>query len=409
MTIITLFSGIFCQEEAVVSELMTAGRFQLVDDDALVADAARLSGVGTDKLKRAFSAKTSIFNQFNHEKEFSVAYLKLAASRHMAEDGVIVRGFSSLLVPRDILHALRACLIADLQHRTATAAREAKTAEKDALRHIRRQEEDCSAWTRMLFDSPDPWDASLYDLIIPMDKKPPEAAAATILENAAKPALQPTEVSRQAVEDFSLAAQIEVALVREGHHVEVTARGGDVTLTVNKPVLMFSRLEEELREIAQRVAGIRSVTAIAGQRFHQPQIYRKQDFRMPSKVLLVDDEREFIETLSERLQIRDMGAAVTYDGRTALEVIRNDDPEVIIIDLKMPGMNGMEVLKKVKAERPEIEVIVLTGHGSEADREVCMQLGAFAYLQKPVDIDELSTLLKKAHEKVQQKTRDRSA
>ena len=74
----------------------------------------------------------------------------------------------------------------------------------------------------------------------------------------------------------------------------------------------------------------------------------------------------------------------------------------MIIDLKMPGIDGMEILKQVKTTRPEIEVIVLTGHGSEADRKRCMQLGAFAYMQKPVDIDELSETLKKAHEKIQQ-------
>jgi DNA-binding NtrC family response regulator len=71
----------------------------------------------------------------------------------------------------------------------------------------------------------------------------------------------------------------------------------------------------------------------------------------------------------------------------------------------MPGIDGIEILKKVKQTRPEIEVIVLTGHGCEEDRERCMQLGAFAYLQKPVNIDLLSDTLKKAHARIQ---KDRS-
>jgi two-component system response regulator CpxR len=95
-----------------------------------------------------------------------------------------------------------------------------------------------------------------------------------------------------------------------------------------------------------------------------------------------------------------MGSAVAYDGESALALVAEDEPEVMIIDLKMPGIDGMEILKQVKATRPGIEVIVLTGHGSEADRKQCMQLGAFAYMQKPVDIDELSDTLKKAHEKI---------
>jgi DNA-binding NtrC family response regulator len=122
-------------------------------------------------------------------------------------------------------------------------------------------------------------------------------------------------------------------------------------------------------------------------------------------VLLVDDEREFVQTLSERLMMRDMGLAVAYDGESALNLIKEDDPEVIIVDLKMPGVDGFDVLRKVKETRPEIEVIILTGHGHEEDRKLCMDLGAFAYLQKPLDINVLSEMIQKANEKIRQKKR----
>ena len=82
-------------------------------------------------------------------------------------------------------------------------------------------------------------------------------------------------------------------------------------------------------------------------------------------------------------------------------MLREDEPEVMILDLKMPGIDGMEVLRQVKATQPDIEVIILTGHGNETDRETCMGLGAFAYLQKPVDIDVLSETMKRANEKIQ--------
>jgi DNA-binding NtrC family response regulator len=138
-----------------------------------------------------------------------------------------------------------------------------------------------------------------------------------------------------------------------------------------------------------------------GKDFHQSDIYRKFDFEVPSKVLLVDDEREFVKTLSERLILRDMGSAVAFDGESALKLVHEEEPEVMILDLKMPGIDGIEVLRRVKETQPGIEVIILTGHGSETDRETCMNLGAFAYLQKPVDIDILSDTLKKANEKIQ--------
>jgi CheY-like chemotaxis protein len=120
----------------------------------------------------------------------------------------------------------------------------------------------------------------------------------------------------------------------------------------------------------------------------------------PSKVLLVDDEREFVQTLSERLRIRDVDAAIAYDGESALHLIKEDEPDVMILDLKMPGIDGIEVLQRVKKTNPNIEVIILTGHGGEADRETCMEMGAFAYLQKPLNIDAFSEVLQQAREKV---------
>jgi two-component system response regulator CpxR len=173
-----------------------------------------------------------------------------------------------------------------------------------------------------------------------------------------------------------------------------------VVLTINKQVLMLSRLEAELKSIARNVPGVTSVETRIAKGLHESNIYRKHSSETPSKVLLVDDEREFVQTLSERLMLRDMGSAVAYDGESALNVVREDDPEVIIIDLKMPGVDGIEVLKRIKKARPEIEVIVLTGHGSESDKNLCLTLGAFAYLKKPVDINELSEAIKKAYEKI---------
>lgn len=128
--------------------------------------------------------------------------------------------------------------------------------------------------------------------------------------------------------------------------------------------------------------------------------FRKHNLDTASTVLLVDDEREFVQTLSERLELRGVGTAIAYDGASALDLVHADAPEVMIIDLKMPGINGLEVLKRVKTGNPEIEVIVLTGHGSSDDEQKCIDLGAFAYLQKPVDINRLSQILQKAQAKI---------
>jgi len=116
--------------------------------------------------------------------------------------------------------------------------------------------------------------------------------------------------------------------------------------------------------------------------------------------LLVDDEQEFVQTLSDRLNTRNYGSYPVFDGEQAMELLESETPDVMVLDLKMPGMQGVDVLRQTKKAKPEIEVIILTGHGSEEDRKVCLDLGAYAYLQKPVDIAELTKLIDTAHEKV---------
>lgn len=402
MSAITIFSGTFCNEDRIVQDVLSRTGYELVADKDFVAKASRISNMAENRIKKAFSASTSVFNKFTHEKERAVACLRLALAEILLGDNLLVSGFVGQLIPREVSHVLRICLIADMKFRISVAAEKEGLSEDAALKLIRQQDEDRGVWVNSLLKKNDPWDTSLYDIVIPMDKISVDGAVALIEENVGKDVIKPTAESRRAVQHFLLASKVEVALAKEGHNVAVSALDGRVTLTINKHVLMLSRLEEELRAIAEQVEGVKFVETRVGKDYHKADIYRKYDFETPSKVLLVDDEREFAQSLSERLFMREMGSAVAYDGESALNLVREDEPEVMILDLKMPGIDGIEVLRKVKETRPNIEVIILTGHGSEVDREVCMKLGAFAYLQKPVDIDLLSDTLKKANEKIQQ-------
>jgi len=121
---------------------------------------------------------------------------------------------------------------------------------------------------------------------------------------------------------------------------------------------------------------------------------------LPNKVLLVDDEKEFIDTLAERLDTRGISAKVVYSGEEALPVIKKDPPEVVLLDLKMPGMDGMDVLRKIKHEHPITEVIIYTGHGGDVEKALSRELGVYAYLQKPVDIGVLIDTMKAAYKKM---------
>lgn len=117
------------------------------------------------------------------------------------------------------------------------------------------------------------------------------------------------------------------------------------------------------------------------------------------KILLVDDEEEFVNTLAERINMRLFNADIALNGETALKMIDNDIPDIMVLDLRMPGIDGIEVLKKVKHMYPEVQVIILTGHGSKQDKDAAISLGAFDYLQKPVEIDSLVKKIRQAYKK----------
>jgi len=401
MSIISIFTGTYCNEESAIKEILKKTGYKHLTDSDIVSRAVKLSGLSESKIVRAFSAKTSAFNQFTHEKERSVAYLRLAVAESLDEDNILLNGFTSLLIPMTITHVLRMCIIADMKYRISIASSTGMS-ESEALKMIHKSDEDKISWTKSILGKDDPWNISLYDMLLPTDKMTFEEIADLVGKNLGGEILKSSETSRKAVQDFILASRVETALAREGHIVTAEAVSGTVTLIINKKVLMLKRLEQELQSIALKVSGVQSVETKVGKDFYQADVYRKYDLEMPSKLLLVDDERTFAQTLSERLSLRDIGSLVAYDGESALNLIKEEEPEVMILDLKMPGIDGIEVLKRVKQTNPQIEVIILTGHGSEGDRQRCLELGAFAYLEKPVDVNLLSETIKKANEKIKE-------
>jgi len=115
------------------------------------------------------------------------------------------------------------------------------------------------------------------------------------------------------------------------------------------------------------------------------------------KVLLVDDEVDFVNTLGQRLKMRELIVDAVYDGEQALSYIKKTEPDVIVLDLKMPGLYGIEVLREIRKFNKNIQVIVLTGHGTEKDEEDARKLGGFDFLRKPADIDLLVAKIKEAY------------
>ena len=116
-------------------------------------------------------------------------------------------------------------------------------------------------------------------------------------------------------------------------------------------------------------------------------------------VLLVDDEKDFLEILLKRLRKRKLNLLAVSSGEDAIRTVQENPVDVVLLDVRMPGTSGIEILREIKKIRPLIEVIMLTGHANVEVALEGMELGAFDYLIKPVDIDELMYRLQDAYKK----------
>ncbi len=119
----------------------------------------------------------------------------------------------------------------------------------------------------------------------------------------------------------------------------------------------------------------------------------------PFSVLFVDDEVDFLETLLKRMKKRQLNAFGVNSGEQALSYLKDHDVDIVVLDVRMPGMDGIETLRKIKKINPLLEVIMLTGHACLEIAREGMEVGAFDYLMKPINIDELLYKLQDAYKK----------
>jgi DNA-binding NtrC family response regulator len=115
------------------------------------------------------------------------------------------------------------------------------------------------------------------------------------------------------------------------------------------------------------------------------------------RLLLVDDERDFVNILAKRIRRRNIDVAKAYSGAEAIQALRGQQFDVAVLDLKMEDMDGIEVLKMLKIMDPRLAVIMLTGHGSAEAAEQGIKLGAFDYLTKPYEMEELIKKIMEAY------------
>jgi len=112
-------------------------------------------------------------------------------------------------------------------------------------------------------------------------------------------------------------------------------------------------------------------------------------------MLIVDDEQKFVEMLARRLELRGIKCSFCFDGQSGIQKVKDSTFDMVLLDLRLPDIYGIEVLKEMKKIREDIKVLILTGHGTDEDRVKCLELGAYKFMQKPVNIEDLLIIMNK--------------
>jgi hypothetical protein len=259
-----IFGGAYCNIGEVVAILLRKGDFRLLTDMDIIETVAHEHHSPINRLEKVFSSDRSEFNRFIHERRFYIAQIKQVLARHLSEnESLLIKGFGSQLIPRKVTHNLKVCLIAEPKHRVAKLQRSKNLSEDEAIGWIQRSDEECVEWIRSLHQTNDPWDPALYDIVAQADQLPSAKVADLIIENLTRSAAQPTESSVSAVNDFLLAAKIEMLMLGSGHDVQVTAESGAVEIILNRRVLMRDRLIAEIEDRLEKMPAIKSYRVVS--------------------------------------------------------------------------------------------------------------------------------------------------
>ena len=402
MTIVAIDGMSFCPVETVLEEVAERLGFQCFTQDALLAEAARASRITTNTFKRLIENRTSPFGALRDNRPVQIASLRVMLAALLERDSVALGGSLGYLLPSSATHIMKVAIVASRDYRVAKGCAAGLSSDQ-AEQAVAERDEARAAWAKRVVGET-PWRPDLFDMVLPADSLSSEEIAGRIVDNARKEVVATTDSSVAALGDYRLAGELQLVFARRGVDVDVACRDGDVQIQIKKHAIFLERLKKQLVEIATAFPGVRSASANPGPKYQAANLYLDLRDALPSKVLLVDDEKAFVETLSKRLHTRKIDNVVAYGGAEALIRVKQEMPDVMVLDLKMPGIDGLDVLRVVKENNPETEVIVLTAHGSDNEERLVFQLGAFAYLRKPVDIRELTDTMTRAYQRVQENT-----
>ena len=399
MSVLMITNGIYSKAQERVEGLSDQLGGRIITDKEIIKETALNHKLKEATLQKVVESRQIAFSDFTHENEKCIACLKEQVAQYVEQGNCILHGLIGHLVPRKVSHVLRVLIITDKDTRVNNGIKALGLTEKEIKNNIAEADRNAFLWTNTVARKK-AWNSELYDIVIPTDKMDTGESIRFIMDQIQNLSDISDEIVNKEASDFHLSSRVEIALASLGKGLSAEADSGSVMVTIDKKVLMLSSFKQKIVNLVMDIDGVTSVDTKIGKNYYQTDITHNYNFETPTRILLVDDEKEFVQTLSHRLKMRQFANEIVLNGEQALEFTNREETDVMVLDLKMPGIDGIEVLKKIKQTKPEIEVIILTGHGSEEDRKKCMDLGAFAYLQKPADIDLLTRTMQQAYDKI---------
>lgn len=399
MQIISIVSPLGCNETILISKLSQINSFKIVEDGYIISRIYNDFGIPERKIRKYIFEPGDFLRLDKLRKQQYIALFKMYLGKSLLDGNIIFNGFGTYLLPKSAKAILRLCFGGDIHFRIGTYARYNRLPIEIAEKKVKEFDRQLLYFTKTYLNK-SPFDPELFDANIDVAKYSSDEIINKIIELLHSLTTSNIADTKKIIQDFIIENRILAIFLGEREDIDVTFKDGILTLLLKKQKIRKENYFEYLKSIVPKIPEIEEVKISYSKEINIG-VPMRINFIGERKVLLVDDEVEFVDTLSQRLQNREFRTSVAYSGEEALQVIESETPDVIILDLKMPGIDGLEVLRQVKQKEPKTEVIILTGHGSQKEREISLQLGAFAYLEKPVDINLLSQKLKEAYEIVQ--------
>lgn len=421
MPIVAFFSGAYSSAAEIAEKVADRLGYSVVSNDVVQAAACKF-GVPENKINLAMSGSRGWLNALTREWEKNLIYIKAALAELLKTDDRIFIGPATYLIPQPITHVLRVRIVAEQAYRIQKAIERDGMSAEEAASSVAKSDRELSKWTSQILPCVS-WDPFFYDMTVPIPAMSVPQAVDVVCENVVKDTFKPTEASIRAVEDFALATSVSVALSEVGRLLcDVTANDGEVTVVVDTGAtpkgalartvrsLRFEDIEEEIRGICATIDQVKRVEVRPGagaaksweEALDEPDrgpgpvtpsdrdgAEPEGERERPLRLLLADDDVELLEHLGKRLRARGLSVTEVTNGEDAIESATNQTFDVAVLDINMPGVDGVETLRQLKRIQPFLQVIMLTGYGSVESAFESGQLDAVRFLQKPHKFEKL--------------------